>query len=192
MKAFKSIYKGYMALDKALKRVIEVFCGSALLLLTIVVFVCALLRFCFNYSVVGSDEFSQYLMVWVVLCASVLCAETDDFINIDAVFYFLPDKLKPYIRILAHSITCVFLFIFTSYTIDTVERIKVMNTYSVGMPFFPMWLLYLPATFCFLLMGIEYGKLVIKGIHQVITSFKTTETDEVEGVKNETEGGKKK
>ena len=60
------------------------------------------------------------------------------------------------------------------------------------MQFFPMWLLYLPATFCFLLMGIEYGKLVIKGIHQVITSFKTTETDEIEGANNETEGGEKK
>ena len=172
MKAFKAFYKGYLKFDRVLKCGISIFCGGALLVLTVVVFICALLRTFFNYSVTGSDEFSQYLMVWVVLLAAILCAEADDLVNVDAVFYLLPDNLKPYIHIVAHAIACIFLVVLSVFAVDTVERIRVMGTYSVGMPFFPMWLLYLPATFCSLLMGIEYAKLMIKGIYQILVVSK--------------------
>lgn len=184
MNILKMLYKGYLAFDRGLKRFIEYFCGGALLVLTVVVFVCAMLRTFFNYSVTGSDEFSQYLMVWVVLLAAILSAEADDLVNVDAVFYFVPNAVKPFIHIIAHAISCVFLVIFSTFAMDTVERIYVMKTYSVGMPFFPMWLLYLPATFCSLLMGVEYGKLVIKGIRQVVVSVGSDrDADEESGSK---------
>ena len=69
---------------------------------------------------------------------------------------------------------------------DTVSRIKVMGTFSVGLPFFPMWLLYLPAVFSALLMSIEYAKLMIKGIWQIIGLRRGKNED---GADNEMEGG---
>lgn len=186
MKALKTLYKGYLAVDKAIKKIISYFCGGALLILTALVFICAISRTFFNYSITGSDEFAQYLMVWVVLLAAVLCAESDDLVNVDAMFYILPDAIKPFIHIIAHAIACVFLAIFFTFAMDTVSRIKVMGTFSVGMPFFPMWLLYLPAVFSALLMSIEYAKLVIKGIRQIVMLSKPKKED---GAGNEIEGG---
>lgn len=170
--ALDSLYNGYMFLDKIIKKIIKGFCGIALLILTVVVFIGAISRTFFNYSFTGADEFAQYLMVWVVLFASVLCAEADDLVNVDVIFYILPKRYKPLVRIVSHTIACIFLLIFSTFAVDTVKRIQVTGTHSVGMPFFPMWLLYLPATFCSFLMGIEYGKLVIKGTREIIRAFK--------------------
>ena len=178
MKALKTLYKGYMAFDKVVKQVIRGFCGTGLLILTIVVFVSAISRTFFSHSFTGSDEFAQYLMVWVVLFASILCAEANDLVNVDIIFYILPERLKPFIRIIAHAIACIFLIIFSIFAVDTVQRIKMMGTFSVGIPFFPMWLLYLPATFCTLLMGVEYGKLAIKAVYQLVKAFKAPSSDE--------------
>lgn len=186
MKALKTLYKGYLAVDKAIKKIISFFCCSSLLILAIFVFICAISRTFFKHSITGSDEFAQYLMVWVVLLAAVLCAEADDLVKVDAVFYLLPDAFKPFIHIIAHAISCVFLAIFFTFVMDTVSRIKVMGTFSVGMPFFPMWLLYLPAVFSALLMSIEYAKLMIKGIWQIIVLRRGKNED---GADNEMEGG---
>ncbi len=169
--ALNLLYKGYLFLDEVLKKIIKGFCGTALLVLTVVVFVGAISRTFFNHSFTGADEFAQYLMVWVVLFAAILCVEADDLVNVDVIFYTLPERYKPIIRIMANTVSCIFLVILSILAIDTVKRIYITGTHSIGLSFFPMWLLYVPTTFCFLLMGIEYGKLVIKGIQEITKLF---------------------
>ena len=146
-----------------------------LTIITIVVFIEAMSRTFFSHSFIGVDEFATYFMVWIIFFAAVLAAEENSLVSVDAVHYITPEWLKPYFQILASLVSSIFLFIFSAFAWGVISRVRGLGTKSVGIPFFKMWYLYIPACVGSFLMAVEYLKLLILTIHKTFCEFQSPE-----------------
>ncbi|MCB5362401.1 TRAP transporter small permease [Pusillimonas sp. CC-YST705] len=76
MKALDSLLRGFDAL-------VKVMAGVSLLVITVVLFINAVARYFADFVVIGGEELSRYLMVWVTFLGSYLLVRVQRHITVD-------------------------------------------------------------------------------------------------------------
>ncbi len=161
-----SAKKLLMQIDGILESFEKHFCGCGILILTVMMLVAVVARFCFKYAFPWLEELAQYLMVWVVCMGAALSTKGNEHVAVDSIFTILPKRFHPFYRIILVVVSIVFLIIFSFYSWKTTMMIRRNGQFSVTMPWLKMYWLYGGVTLGLVLMCYEFIKLcysMIKG-----------------------------
>ena len=94
---------------RILNRSIEVLTVLFLSVLTIIVPIEVFLRYLFGKSLYITEEFTRYLMVWVVFLASSLAIEADSHINIEILVNRFRGRTRSWFNLIAQILLLTFL-----------------------------------------------------------------------------------
>jgi TRAP-type C4-dicarboxylate transport system permease small subunit len=79
------------------------------------------MRYVFQVGVTWSEELSRFAFIWSVYLGTSLAAQKEQHVRVTAQFYLLPERLRPYLWILADAVWIVFNILFT------IEGIKLVR-----------------------------------------------------------------
>jgi len=109
-------------------------------LITLIVTAEVALRGMFDFSIVISDEASRYLMIWIVMLAGGLAAQTDEHIRIEMV----PSRLSPSVRrgmaLTSQFLTLTFLAVFIVTSLKILPGMLGDRTVTLGISMFWVYL----------------------------------------------------
>jgi TRAP-type C4-dicarboxylate transport system permease small subunit len=71
------------ALIKVCTRALEALSATILLVLTLMVFLNVVLRYCFNSGITVTEELGRFLLVWLVFAGAILAAGSDAHVRVD-------------------------------------------------------------------------------------------------------------
>jgi TRAP-type C4-dicarboxylate transport system permease small subunit len=123
-----------------LKRTLEYLTVGLTALITVIVTSEVALRGMFNFSIIVSDEASRYLMIWIVMLAGGLAAQTDEHIRIE----MLPTRISPSIKrgmaIISQFLTLLFLAVFVYASLKILPGMRSDRTVTLGISMFWIYL----------------------------------------------------
>lgn len=158
------IQKTLIKVDRAVDLFENLFCGLGTLLITGMITVAIVARFCFGHAFPWLEELAQYIMVWIVCLGGILCTKDNDHVSVDVVFSLMPKRFHHFYKIILKIVSIVFLAIFSFYAWRTVVMIKKNGQFSVTMPWFKMYWLYVGVLVGTVLMCYEFIKLCYHSI----------------------------
>lgn len=94
--------------------------GVSLLAMFLVLFVQVLLRYFFRIGIIWTDEFSRYLMLWIIMLGASVMTFDDSHIRISLLEDVAP-VLKKGFKVIRYLIICVFSAILIYYSMDMVK-----------------------------------------------------------------------
>ncbi|QZY53803.1 TRAP transporter small permease [Crassaminicella profunda] len=148
---------------KILNRMEEIFCGTALLATTIILFVNVVLRYVFESSTSWAEELVKYLMIWITFIGASICVRRGAHVSIDFFYEYLSIKNKKIVAIIIHGIGFIFSCMMIFYGIKVINFIFNMGQVSPALQI-PMWIPYLAIPLGFVLMAIGFIREIIKNI----------------------------
>ena len=114
-------------LQKGLKTVILAIGGTAMVLVSVVLFAQTVARYLFHYSFYWADELARYSMIWgALLCAAVGVAERTH-TQLDFLQGKLPERVRRIVAVLLDLLFILFCAAMFYYSFRTV-RIGMMQT----------------------------------------------------------------
>lgn len=78
---------------------VRVLAGISLLVIAAVLFANAVARYFANFNVIGSEELSRYLMVWITFLGSYLLVRVQRHITVDVFFRLVPQSVVKVVSI---------------------------------------------------------------------------------------------
>lgn len=148
---------------KILDKIEEIFCGTALLATTIILFMNVMLRYIFKSSTSWAEELIKYLMIWIAFIGGSICARTGAHVSIDFLYEYLSVKSKKMVFVVVNTIAAIFACIMMIYGIKVIGFTISMGQVSPALQI-PMWIPYLAIPLGFFLMTIRFVQEVFKGI----------------------------
>ena len=98
-----------------LKNFEEMVAGTLLVLMALATLFNVVARYLFNSPVPWADEFSRYAFIWLVFVGAVVCTKRGRHISIDLVVTALPNRIRPFVQILADVATAALMLIIIYY-----------------------------------------------------------------------------
>lgn len=89
--------------------------GALLLILTCAVFLQVFSRYLFHISFSWPEELARFCFVWASLMGAAIAAEKRTLHDIDLIFNYFPETVKPFVNLLAHVLVCVMLLVLMVY-----------------------------------------------------------------------------
>ena len=93
----------------------EVVAGTLLVLMVLATLLNVVARYLFNSPVPWAEEFSRYAFIWLVFIGAVVCTKQGRHISIDIIVKALPDRIRPFVQILADVATATLMLIIIYY-----------------------------------------------------------------------------
>ena len=161
---------------RIVNKIEEFFCGTALILTTLIIFLNVVLRYVFKSSTSWAEEAVKYLMIWITFIGGSICFRKGMHVSIDFFMTYLSKSRRRIVSLVILSISLVFVLIMVFYGVKVV-----LFNYSTGQVSpalrLPMWIPYFAIPLGFTLMSIQ---LII-----IISSFfrKGSEADSIGGEK---------
>lgn len=126
---------------------------------TVVIFVQVVMRYVFRSSLVWSEEYARYCIIWLIFLAASYGCKKRVHIKIEAALKLFPRKLRPYIEIIGELLVLVlaaYIFI-TGMQLTQFQVTYHKISAAMGLP---MWVVYLaPVT--------GFGLIIIREIQNV-------------------------
>jgi len=129
-------------ISNAIHRICRIFLAADLLVVTVVLTVNVILRYCFSSSWVWSEELSQYLIAWATFVGAACCVEEGSDITIDSILAILPHNGKKAVRIISYVLCVLFSLLFVYSSALITMRAKMNGTMATSMEL-PIWIVYL-------------------------------------------------
>ena len=123
-----------------LRRTLEVVTAALVALITVLVTLEVVLRGFFDISLVVVDEGSRYLMIWIVMLAGALVAQTDEHIRIEMIPRRASFALRKALRIASQILVMVFLVILIAASLSILPGMRGDRTVTLGISMFPVYL----------------------------------------------------
>jgi TRAP-type C4-dicarboxylate transport system permease small subunit len=120
------------------------------------------LRNFFNFGFIWADEMLRMLVLWIAVAGAVAASRTDKHINIAILDRFLPDKIKPLVKITIHIFTAGVCGVVTWYSMKFVQMSHEYGDVLMGSV--PAWLPQLILPVGFGLICYRYALFVIQEI----------------------------
>jgi len=108
------------------------FVGYAIVL--VVLFIQIVARYFFSYGIVWSDEFSRYMMVWLVMLCSATLVREKQHIRLTILDTLLPKAWFRWVDVLIHVVILVFAVIVFRYSLINVAVSSKAVSTSMRMP----------------------------------------------------------
>lgn len=125
---------------RALRHILEWLVVALVALITVMVGTEVVLRGLFDTSLIVVDEGARYLMIWIVMLAAALVAQTDEHIRIDMVPAATPFALRKALRLGSQLLVIVFLLVLIVASLDILPGMRGDRTVSLGISMFPVYL----------------------------------------------------
>ncbi|PIE55605.1 MAG: C4-dicarboxylate ABC transporter substrate-binding protein [Dethiosulfovibrio peptidovorans] len=137
---------------RILNKIEAYFCGTALILTSLIIFVNVVLRYVFHASTSWAEEAVKYLMIWITFIGGSICFRKGLHVSIDFFLSYISESAR---RIVAAAVLAVCL-VFVIFMIYYGFRLVLFN-FSTGQVSpalrLPMWIPYLAIPLGFLLMS---------------------------------------
>ncbi len=160
---------------KWLDRMEEVFCGTALLMTAIILFVNVMLRYFFKASTSWAEELIKYMMVWIAFIGASICVRREAHVRIDILFSYLPPKVGKVLNMGVYLISLCFCMAMVWYgykmTVFSMEFQQLSPALQI-----PMWIPYLSIPIGFALMTLRFSQQVFR---LMVTPTETKETNDL-------------
>jgi len=147
-------------LDKYLEEAIMV---GFLILLSCVMFLQIIMRFCFKTPLTWPEEFCRYCFVYSAFIASAYCIRNDKMLRVDVVMKLLPEKLWNIMDVVSKILAMIFCIIMTTPAYTIMMNAMKINQVSPAMQM-PTWWLYSSAP-----IGFALG--AVRGLQSVILTI---------------------
>lgn len=125
---------------RVLRHVLEWLVVALVALITTMVGIEVVLRGMFDTSLIVVDEGSRYLMIWIVMLAGALVAQTDEHIRIDMIPAATPFALRKALRLGAQFLTIAFLLVLIVASLAILPGMRGDRTVSLGISMYPVYL----------------------------------------------------
>ena len=116
-------------LDANLERVL---CVALLALMSIIIVVQVFFRYVLQNSLQWSEEIARYMFIWLIYIGISYGVKMDKHIAVDAVYSFLPKKVKPFYALIGYVIFLVFAIIVVYYGVLVTANIAGSGQISNG------------------------------------------------------------
>jgi len=126
----------YRVLNKSIRFLTILF----LSVLTVIVPIEVFLRYCFGKSLYITEEFTRYLMVWVVFLASSLALREDSHISIGILVNRFRGRTRSWLNLIGHVLLVVFLVFLIIEGIIALRFQMDQIIPSLGLPIFWFYL----------------------------------------------------
>jgi TRAP-type C4-dicarboxylate transport system permease small subunit len=123
-----------------LRRALEVTTAALVALITILVTLEVILRGFFDISLIVVDEGSRYLMIWIVMLAGALVAQTDEHIRIEMIPRRTPFAVRKALRIASQILVMLFLVVLIAASLSILPGMRGDRTVTLGISMFPVYL----------------------------------------------------
>lgn len=150
---------------KLLLKIEKFFVGTLLAILIVFTFVNVILRYFFNYSMMGSVEISILMFAWIVFVGSSIAISSDSHIKINLLEFMLSDKINRSLSIVI-SVIILIVSIYLCF-IGVIFTIEVFGE-KLGATNIPKALVYAS-------LPVGFGLTSIHIIYQLMTVFKAKE-----------------
>ena len=116
-------------LDANLERVL---CVALLALMSIIIVVQVFFRYVLQNSLQWSEEIARYMFIWLIYIGISYGVKMDKHIAVDAVYSFLPKKVKPFYALIGYVIFLIFAIIVVYYGVLVTANIAGSGQISNG------------------------------------------------------------
>jgi TRAP-type C4-dicarboxylate transport system permease small subunit len=116
-------------LDNNIEKVI---CVALLALMSIIIVVQVFFRYVLQNSLQWSEEIARYMFIWLIYIGISYGVKMDKHIAVDAVYSFLPKKVKPIYALIGYVIFLVFAIIVVYYGVLVTANIAGSGQISNG------------------------------------------------------------
>ena len=110
----------------------KVICVALLALMSIIIVVQVFFRYVLQNSLQWSEEIARYMFIWLIYIGISYGVKLDKHIAVDAVYSFLPKKVKPYYALIGYIIFFVFAIIVVYYGVLVTANIAGSGQISNG------------------------------------------------------------
>jgi len=110
----------------------KVICVTLLALMSIIIVVQVFFRYVLQNSLQWSEEIARYMFIWLIYIGISYGVKTDKHIAVDAVYSFLPKKVKPFYALIGYVIFLVFAIIVVYYGVQVTANIAGSGQISNG------------------------------------------------------------
>ena len=160
----KSVFK---AIDKIFGYIEKYFVGALIIIFTLLMFCNVVGRYCFAHGIFFAEEASRYLNAWAVFIGIAAGIKYGSHIGIDAVVrFFVPEKGKKIVTIIAQLIGLAFCLIVFVQGILLIQKLAKLNQITSAMQI-PMWIPYLSVPVGMGMATIRYLIIVICEIFNI-------------------------
>ena len=116
-------------LDNNIEKVI---CVTLLALMSIIIVVQVFFRYVLQNSLQWSEEIARYMFIWLIYIGIAYGVKLDKHIAVDAVYSFLPKKVKPFYALIGYVIFFIFAVIVVYYGVAVTANIAASGQISNG------------------------------------------------------------
>lgn len=106
---------------KTLKKVEDLFVGTAIMAATLLLFVNIVLRFFFDANTSWAEEFIRYAMIWITFIGASICFRKGIHVGVDLLMNSLPEKGKRVLQIYINILAGIFMILLIKYGFDLVS-----------------------------------------------------------------------
>ena len=110
----------------------KVLCVALLALMSIIIVVQVFFRYVLQNSLQWSEEIARYMFIWLIYIGISYGVKMDKHIAVDAVYSFLPKKVKPFYALIGYVIFLVFAIIVVYYGVLVTANIAGSGQISNG------------------------------------------------------------
>lgn len=121
-------------LHRKLQSVINGIIGLALMLLLTIILLQTFTRYVIFYSLPWSEELSRFLFVLMILLGINIGITRENFVRIDVIDNFLPEKMKPAMTIFRDLIALVVAIMFTYSTMPMMRIGRFQKSPAMQLP----------------------------------------------------------
>ncbi|MBR0598019.1 TRAP transporter small permease [Sinanaerobacter chloroacetimidivorans] len=146
------------AFDK-IEWLVKILAAAAMFLMTVIVTVCVVKRYCFGTTFIWSDELVRYLLIWSTFLGAAVGFRHFDLVLLDLFIGLLPKKFASFLAIIVHFVTMVFIgyifYISLNYTLSPAVLFK--NSTGLG----------ISMMYPFLALPLGFGLMFLFGIENI-------------------------
>lgn len=110
----------------------KVLCVTLLALMSIIIVVQVFFRYVLQNSLQWSEEIARYMFIWLIYIGIAYGVKLDKHIAVDAVYSFLPKKVKPFYALIGYVIFFIFAVIVVYYGVAVTANIAASGQISNG------------------------------------------------------------
>ncbi len=139
----------------------EVLLTLMLIVISVVMIAQVISRYVFNASFSWSDELARYMLVWSCFLSVSYCVKRRISIKIEQLQNSLPKKAIPWMRLVRHTIVCVFCIIMIPYAWTYLQQTIASGATSAAMQIPMSWIQSAPLV-GFVLLTIRVGQAWVR------------------------------
>jgi TRAP-type C4-dicarboxylate transport system permease small subunit len=155
-------------ISRLVKAIVDGISALLFVLFTAVIVLQVILRYFTNGSLIWSEEFVRYALVWCVLIGSSSVTETNEHLKIDSIAPYLKPQYRRYLDVVVHVINLIFFGVLYWYGLTFMERV----TFGVSAVLrIPLKYVYLAMPVGAVLMGVVTLLLIFRQLKGEETAY---------------------